>query len=221
MKQLLRTLWRWFVSWNVGVIVAVTTFFLTDFRFFPSFLSGMGAMLATSFVMKKRDGKITPGGLLKEEKVYIRSQLHEARKKWKQMRSARFRVRSLVMWQKISRICTAVDKMIRAVEQHPHQFRLAQSFFLNELPMAVTMIEKYVYLTNQPVRSQEMKGVLWKTERLLNELAETAEKRLLEILSNDVFDLQVEAKMLEQSLEQQKLSETMQWRKENDYETVR
>ena len=48
-----------------------------------------------------------------------------------------------------------------------------------------------------------------------------SEKRLLEILSNDVFDLQVEAKMLEQSLEQQKLSETMQWRKENDYETVR
>lgn len=220
MKQLLQTLWRWFVSWNVGVIVAVTTFFLTDFRFFPSFLSGMGAMLVTSIVMKKRDGRIATGGLLKEEKVYIRSQLHEARKKWKQMRIARFRVRSLVMWQKISRICTAVDKMICAVEQHPHQFRLAQSFFLNELPMAVTMIEKYVYLINQPVRNQEMKEALWKTERLLDEVAASAERRLLEILSNDVFDLQVETKLLEQSLEQQKLPETMKWRKENDYETV-
>ncbi|AEH47585.1 5-bromo-4-chloroindolyl phosphate hydrolysis family protein [Parageobacillus thermoglucosidasius] len=220
MKRLLRTLWRWFVSWNVGVIVAVVTFFLADFHFFPSFFSGMGAMVVTSIIMKKRDGRIA-GNLLKEEKAYIRSQLDEARKKWKQMRAARFRIRSLAMWQKISRICAVVDKMIRAVEQHPHQFRLAQSFFLNELPTAVTMIEKYVYLTNQPVRNQEMKETLWKTERLLDELSASAEQRLLEILSNDVFDLKVEAKLLEQSLEQQKLPETMEWRKENDYETVR
>ncbi|SFA49762.1 5-bromo-4-chloroindolyl phosphate hydrolysis protein [Parageobacillus thermantarcticus] len=220
MKQLLKTLWRWFVSWNVGVIVAVATFFLADFHFFSSFFSGMGAMVVTSMIMKKRDGRLA-GNLLKEEKAYIRAQLGEARKKWKRMRIARFRVRSLVMWQKISRICAVVDKMIRAVEQHPHQFRLAQSFFLNELSTAVTMIEKYVYLTNQPVRNQEMKEMLWKTERLLDELAASAEQRLLEILSNDVFDLKVEAKLLEQSLEQQKLPETMEWRKENDYETVR
>jgi 5-bromo-4-chloroindolyl phosphate hydrolysis protein len=221
MKQLLKTLWRWFVSWNIGVVVAVIVFFLADFHFLPSFLSGMGAMFVTSAMMKRRGHRIAAQEMLKEEKAYIRSQIHEARRQWKQMRRARYRLRSLGMWQKISCMCMIVDKMIRAVEQHPHQFRIAQPFFLNELPMAVTMIEKYVYLTNQPVRSQEMKEVLWKTERLLNELAETAEKRLLEILSNDVFDLQVEAKMLEQSLEQQKLSETMQWRKENDYETVR
>lgn len=221
MKHLLKTLWRWFVSWNIGVVVAVVVFFLADFHILPSFLSGMGAMFVTSAIMKRRNHRITAQGILKEEKTYIRSQLDEARKQWKQMRRARYRIRSLVMWQKISRLCAMVDKMIRAVQQHPHQFRIAQSFFLNELPMAATMIDKYVYLANQPVRSQEMKEALWKTERLLDELVATAEKRLLEILSNYVFALQVETKMLEQSLEQQKLSETMQWRKENDYETVR
>ncbi|KPD01007.1 5-bromo-4-chloroindolyl phosphate hydrolysis protein [Geobacillus sp. BCO2] len=42
MKQLLRTIWRWFVSWNAGVIVAVIVFIAADFRFWPSILSGMG-----------------------------------------------------------------------------------------------------------------------------------------------------------------------------------
>lgn len=178
-------------------------------------------MLATSVYMKRKARRIVANGLLKEEKDYIRTQLAEAWKKWKRMRRARLKVRSLVMWQKISHISATVEKMIRAVEQHPQKFRIAQSFFIHELDSAVTMIEKYVYLIHQPVRNAEMKEVLRKTEQLLDELIAAAEKRLLEILSDDVFDLQVETKLLEQSLEQQKPLESSEWRKERDYETVR
>ncbi|MBB5323116.1 5-bromo-4-chloroindolyl phosphate hydrolysis protein [Anoxybacillus tepidamans] len=221
MKRLFMTLWRWFVSWNVGFVTAIIAFFLFDYQFFLSFVSGTAAMLATSVYMKRKARRIVANGLLKEEKDYIRTQLAEAWKKWKRMRRARLKVRSLVMWQKISHISATVEKMIRAVEQHPQKFRIAQSFFIHELDSAVTMIEKYVYLIHQPVRNAEMKEVLRKTEQLLDELIAAAEKRLLEILSDDVFDLQVETKLLEQSLEQQKPLESSEWRKERDYETVR
>lgn len=221
MKRFFMMLWRLFVSWNVGLLVAVVTFFLFNYQFFLSFLSGTAAMVITSMYMKRRAHRIVAGHLLKEEKEYIRSQLAEARKKWKRIRRTRFNVRSLVMWQKISRIATTVEKMIRAVEQYPHKFRVAQSFFINELDLAVTIIEKYVYLVNQPVRNEEMKEALWKTERLLDELVKSAEQRLLELLSDDVFDLNVETKLLEQSLEQQKQSATTEWGKEKEYETVR
>ncbi|ANB56906.1 5-bromo-4-chloroindolyl phosphate hydrolysis family protein [Anoxybacillus sp. B7M1] len=222
MKRLLMTLWRWFVSWNVGFITATIVFFLLDYQFFLSFISGTAAMVLTSFCMKWRSQRIHAGDLLKEEKDYIRTQLAEARKKWRRMRRARLKIRSMVMWQRISHISATVDKMIQAVERQPQKFRVAQSFFIQELDSAVTMIEKYAYLIHQPVRSEEMKEALRKTEKLLEELESSAEQQLLEILSDDVFDLKIEAKLLEQSLlEEQNKPKNTEWREEKKYETVR
>lgn len=64
------------------------------------------------------------------------------------------------------------------------------------------MVEKYVYLSRQPVQSADMTEALRKTERLLSELTEAAERQLLDVLSGDVWSLQTEAKVLEQSLQQ-------------------
>jgi 5-bromo-4-chloroindolyl phosphate hydrolysis protein len=221
MKRILWTLWRWFVSWNVGFATAVAAFFLSDYHLLVSFASGTAAMLLTSVYMKRKAQRIAAPELLKEEKEYIRAQLSEARKKWKRMRRARLKIRSLAMWQKISHLSATVDKMIQAVEQQPRKFRIAQSFFIQELDAAVAMIEKYAYLINQPVQSDEMKEALRKTETLIGELAASAERQLLELLSDDVFDLQVETKLLEQSLEEHKQAKSVEWREEKDYETVR
>ena len=82
------------------------------------------------------------------------------------------------------------------------QLRLVQPFFLNEWPTAVEMVEKYVYLSQQPVQNADMAEALRRTERLLGELTQAAERQLLEVLSSDVWSLQTEAKVLEQSLQQ-------------------
>ncbi|CAM4087313.1 5-bromo-4-chloroindolyl phosphate hydrolysis family protein [Geobacillus stearothermophilus] len=201
MKQLLRTIWRWFVSWNIGIIVAVTVFIAADFHVLPSLLSGMGAMWGVSAVMKRRHRRLA-ADVPTEEQAYVRSQLGEARALWKRLRRARYRLRSVAMWQTVSRLSAIVDRIIRAVEQQPHQLRLAQPFFLNEWPTAVEMVEKYVYLSQQPVQNAEIAAALQQTERLLGELTEAAERQLLEVLSNDVWSLHTGAKMLEQSLHQ-------------------
>lgn len=215
-KRLMMMVWRWFVSWNIGLITAIVAFFSFRYHFFLSFLSGTLAMVVTSIYMKRREQRIVAPDLLKEEKRYIQAELAQARKQWKRMRRARLKVRSLVMWQKISHLSATVEKMIRAVEQQPRKFRLAQSFFLHELDCAVTMIEKYVYLIHQPVRNADMQEALRKTERLLDELVVASEQRLLEILSDDLFALQIETKLLEQSLEQ-----PLEQRKEQEHESVR
>ncbi|MEW5321588.1 5-bromo-4-chloroindolyl phosphate hydrolysis family protein [Geobacillus thermoleovorans] len=201
MKQLLRTIWRWFVSWNAGVIVAVVVFIAADFRFWPSILSGMGAMWGVSAIMKRRHHRL-PADASAEELAYVRSQLGEARALWKRLRRARYRLRSVAMWQAISRLSTVVDRMIRAIEQQPHRLRLAQPFLLNEWPTAVEMVEKYAYLSQQPVQSADMAKALRETEKVLGELTSAAERQLLEVLSNDVWSLQTEAKLLRQSLQQ-------------------
>ncbi len=158
-------------------------------------------MWGVSAVMKRRHRRLA-ADVPTEEQAYVRSQLGEARALWKRLRRARYRLRSVAMWQTVSRLSAIVDRIIRAVEQQPNQLRLAQPFFLNEWPTAVEMVEKYVYLSQQPVQNAEMAAALQQTERLLGELTEAAERQLLEVLSNDVWSLQTEAKMLEQSLHQ-------------------
>lgn len=158
-------------------------------------------MWGVSAVMKRQHRRLA-ADVPAEEQAYVRSQLCEARALWKRLRRARYRLRSVAMWQTVSRLSAVVDRIIRAVEQKPHQLRLAQPFFLNEWPTAVEMVEKYVYLSQQPVQSADMAEALRKTERLLGELTETAERQLLEVLSSDVWSLQTEAKVLEQSLQQ-------------------
>jgi len=167
----------------------------------PSLLSGMGAMWGVSAVMKRRQRRLV-ADVSAEEQAYVRSQLREARALWKRVRRARFRLRSVAMWQTVSRLSAVVDRIIRAVEQKPHQLRLVQPFFLNEWPTAVEMVEKYVYLSQQPVQNADMAEALRRTERLLGELTQAAERQLLEVLSSDVWSLQTEAKVLEQSLQQ-------------------
>ncbi|RAK16599.1 5-bromo-4-chloroindolyl phosphate hydrolysis protein [Anoxybacillus vitaminiphilus] len=223
MRKALKTLWRLFVSWNIGLIGAIVVFFVFDYQFFLSFLSGTVLMVITSAYMKRKEDKIVASDLFKEEKDYIRSELKEADKKIKRMGRARFKVRSLVIWNHISRIYTASRKILDAVEQDPRRFRAAQSFFITTLDSAVTMIEKYIYLVRQPVRSQEMNEAIRNAEELLRELAASTEQELLRILSDDVFDLDVEVKLLKQALEQPKEENVLQWqrKKEEEYERIR
>ncbi|MBA2870310.1 5-bromo-4-chloroindolyl phosphate hydrolysis protein [Anoxybacillus calidus] len=223
MRKVLRTLWRLFVSWNIGLIGAIIVFFVFDYQFFLSFLSGTALMVITSAYMKRKADKVVTSDLLKEEKDYIRSELKEADKKIKRIGRARFKVRSLVTWNQISRIYAASQKILAAVEQDPRRFRAAQSFFITTLDSAVTMIEKYIYLVRQPVRSQEMNEAIRNAEGLLGELAASTEQELLRILSDDVFDLDVEIKMLKQALEQPKEQNVFHWQrdKEERYERIR
>jgi 5-bromo-4-chloroindolyl phosphate hydrolysis protein len=173
--------------------------------------------------MKRKADKIVTSDLLKEEKDYIRSELKEADKKIKRIGRARFKVRSLVTWNQISRIYAASQKILAAVEQDPRRFRAAQSFFITTLDSAVTIIEKYIYLVRQPVRSHEMNEAIRNAEGLLRELAASTEQELLRILSDDVFDLDVEIKMLKQALEQPKEQNVFNWQrdKEERYERIR
>jgi 5-bromo-4-chloroindolyl phosphate hydrolysis protein len=223
MRKTLMTLWRLFVSWNIGFIGAVIAFFVFDYQFFLSFLSGTTLMVITFFYMKRKADKVIASDFLKEEKAYIRSQLKETQKKIKRIGRARFKVRSFVMWNKISRIYSNAQKILAAVEQEPRRFRAAQSFFITTLDSAVTIIEKYVYLTSQPVRNQEMNEAIRNTEKLLDELATSTEQELLRILSEDVFDLDVEVKLLKQALEQPHEQMYMNWKKEKEeeYERIR
>ncbi|GMB08035.1 5-bromo-4-chloroindolyl phosphate hydrolysis protein [Thermolongibacillus altinsuensis] len=200
MKRLLRTMWRWFVAWNVGIAGTLLAFFAFDWPFLLSILFGGGVGYGISFYMKRKEAPTVWKEPLKDERTYRRQQLKEARKKVRRIGQSRFRIRSLAMWYKLSRLYNVCQKMIDAAEQEPSRFRAAQSFFNTTLDSIVTIVEKYVYLTKQPVRNDDIRKAIREAETMIDTMISTAENQLLDMLEGDLFDLETEIKVLKHTL---------------------
>ena len=57
MKRFVRTIWRWFVSWNVGLFSALISLFAFRLPFIISFLIGVSVGMLYSLYMKKKEKK--------------------------------------------------------------------------------------------------------------------------------------------------------------------
>lgn len=202
MKKFLINAFRIFVSWNAAVISAIILFFAAGHHFWWSALGGVGFYLLTSFLIKRRTNRTTAAGVMKEEKAYVKQQIKEARRKINKIGMSRFKVRSITALQTISKIHTLSKKVLAMVENDASRYRSAQNFFNSYLDSTVTIVEKYTHLASQPVKSKEMYIKIRETEELMTKLSSKMENDLLGILSEDVMTLDVELKLLEQTMEE-------------------
>ncbi|WP_461200383.1 5-bromo-4-chloroindolyl phosphate hydrolysis family protein [Anoxybacillus sp. TBDG-1] len=187
MKRLIRTIWRWFVSWNVGLFSALISLFAFRLPFLISFLIGGSIGIMYSLYMKK-----------KEEKHYDR--LKDAKKKVRTIGQSLWRVRSVAMFSKLSRLYSICQKMIEIVEKQPDRLAIAQPFFNTTLDSIVTVINKYIYLMRQPVKSDEIRQAIIEAEQALDLALTKAENQLLDMLEEDLFDLQTEVKLVKHTI---------------------
>jgi len=204
LRKFIKKLWRIFVSWNIGLFSAIIAFFLADFEIIPSLLFGGGTMFVTYFYMKRKDNCLLRSDLAKGEKDYIREQMKIARNKISRIGKNRFKVRSLKAWSDISRVYTIANKILASVEEDPRRFRSAQNFFITKLDPAIEIIEKYIYLASQPVRNSEINEAIHNAELALKKLAHSAEREFVDILKEDIEELDIEVKLLQQELVQPK-----------------
>lgn|GEM_PF-577062 len=200
MRKFIKKLWRIFVSWNIGLFSAIIAFFLADFEIIPSLLFGGGAMFITNFYMKRKEDRLIRSDLAKDEKDYIREQMKIARNKINRIGKSRFKVRSLKAWSDISKVYTIANKILASVEEDPRRFRSAQNFFITKLDSAIEIIEKYIFLASQPVRNNEINETIHNAELALKKLAHSAEREFVDILKEDIEELDIEVKLLQQEL---------------------
>ncbi|WCN37969.1 5-bromo-4-chloroindolyl phosphate hydrolysis family protein [Aneurinibacillus uraniidurans] len=136
----------------------------------------------------------------RSDRKYIKQNLRDARRKLKQIRYFQFRLRSFTMWQKISHLYKLARQIIQVVEQQPHKFHQARSFFSAYLDSTLHVLDKYTFLMSQPIRNAEMKETLHKTEQMLNDITAALEQELLQVLSDDVMNLDIELETLRKSI---------------------
>ncbi|WP_297987308.1 5-bromo-4-chloroindolyl phosphate hydrolysis family protein [Anoxybacillus sp.] len=193
MKRFIRTIWRWFVSWNVGLFSALISLFAFRLPFPISFLIGVSIGVMYSIYIKKKERK----------HISYRSKderLKDAKKKVRKIGQSLWRIRSISMFSKLSRLYSICQKMIEIVEKQSDRLAVAQPFFNTTLDSIVTIIDKYIYLMKQPVKNDDIRQAISEAEQALDLALAKAENQLLDMLEEDLFDLQTEVKLVKHTI---------------------
>lgn len=187
-------------SFNISVIVFLIALFSSGFQFTISALISLITFFTSYSLLKK---KFIPNSNLEKiankEKKYVAQQMKEAKKKVKDINNARFRVRSIFVFQTINNVYKMSNKVIKMIETEPQRFRDASHFIHQHLDSAAIITDKYVKLVSQPVRDHTIKTSIREAEEGLKSLEKAMERELISILNNDITNLDVELKLIKNS----------------------
>ncbi|MBY6038175.1 5-bromo-4-chloroindolyl phosphate hydrolysis family protein [Fictibacillus nanhaiensis] len=159
---------------------------------------GAAAYSATSLLQKQRF--LSKQQLTRREYKYIRKNLDEAKPKIFRLQKALLSVRELQTFRQRVELVRIVRKIQSLTRKEPRRFYEAESFYFSHLDSAVELTEKYVFLSSQPKKSKELTEALVKTKRTLDELKESIEKDLYQVISNDIEDLHYEIDVAKHSI---------------------
>lgn len=192
------------VSINLAIVGFFIAFLLTGNQLQLGVLGAFAGFLLSYWALKR---KLLPNNDLdkieRKEKKYVHAQLRQAKDKAKKINSSRFRVRSIFVYQTITKISKISTKIIKMVEKEPVRYRTAQNFFHQYLDSSAIITEKYVHLLNQPVRTHEVSLALRETEEALKQLERNMEKEMIAVLSGDMNNLNTEIQLMNQTNFQQ------------------
>ncbi|RFU68132.1 protein xpaC [Peribacillus saganii] len=145
-------------------------------------------------------------GLSRKEYQYIKKNLNEAKQKISRLQKALFSIRQIPSLKKGIELLRVSRRIHSLAKKEPKRFYKAERFFFSHLDSAVELTEKYVFLSAQPKKTYELEQSLSETRRTLEELTNTVEKDLYQVLSDDIDHLNFEIdvakhsfKMIEES----------------------
>lgn len=209
MRKILWGLFSFFVSFSFGLFTTALSLFGGTGLFlallFGGFVHISGTWLLYSLLTKKR----FPKGMIKQEQNYIAQLLDNAKKKIRQIQMARFRIKTIRMQQTISKMTKISTKIVKLIEENPGRYRGANRFFNTDLNSAAELIDKYVTLSNQPVKTMEINEALQTCEDTLNDLTTAMEQELLDLLNDDVLYLEAESNVIKQTIQEVKEREQL------------
>jgi 5-bromo-4-chloroindolyl phosphate hydrolysis protein len=199
MKRFLKQAFIFVASSNIAIISFVIVFFSTGNQGQLGVLGAFAGLLLSYWLLKR---KLLPQDELdkveRKEKKYVLAQVKDAKTKLQKLNSNRFKVRSIFVYQNITKLYKISHKIIKMVEKEPIRYRSAQIFFHQHLDSSAIIAEKYVQLLSQPVRTHEVSAALRETENALKQMERNMEKELMGVLAGDMNNLNTEIKLMNQ-----------------------
>lgn len=124
-----------------------------------------------------------------------------------QLRKTTARVADTRVRGKANGVCDAAARILSEIRQDPADLRKARNFLDYYLDATVNVVDRYVSLSARGVRTPEIEASLRRAEESLDTIRAAYDKQLVQLLENDVMDLDVELRVLEQTIKMEGLSD--------------
>lgn len=206
-----------FLAWIVRVIitvpVAVTVWLVSFFGFDQTFLTSSFISIAGAFITYFSLTKYYKFRYLKKQQLtrkefqYITKNLEEAKRKIFRLQKALISIRHIPSMKQRLDLIRVSRKIYSLTKKEPKRFYKAEQFYFSHLDSAVELAEKYVLLSNQPVKSKEMELSLLETNQTLKRITNSIEHDLYKILSDDIDDLHYELDVVKHTIKPNKTIE--------------
>lgn len=98
---------------------------------------------------------------------------------------------------KVVRILNMIEKLKENFKKDPKDIQLSRQFLLYYPEATVKILQKYVELSNQSVKTEEINQSMQKVDSVLDSIFYAFEKLYEKLLSNDVMELDSEIEVLE------------------------
>ncbi len=194
MYKFLSAIVRLMIAFPVMLITGLVSFFAFDQPFLRSIiLSLVGAALTYGILtVYLRFRFLKKHHLSMKEYRYIRKHLDEAKQKVRRMHKALFSIRQMSSIKDIMELLRIIRKIYSVTKKEPKRFFKGEKFYYSHLDSAVQLIEKYAFLSSQPMKNGEVEVALLETRRTIKELIRIVENDLYQILSDDIDQLHFE-----------------------------
>jgi 5-bromo-4-chloroindolyl phosphate hydrolysis protein len=206
MNRFLSLFLQGLISVNTTVITWLISFFAFDQTFWVSSgLSIVGGIVMygiSSYAMKAQF--IKKNGITRKEYRYIKENLDEAKQKIFRLNKALVSIRHIPSWKQRIDLVRMTRKIYAITKKEPKRFYRAEPFFFSHLDSAVELSEKYVFLSAQPKKNDEMEQALYDTRKTLENLTKTVEQDLYHLISNDIDQLHFELDVAKHTLKNNK-----------------
>jgi 5-bromo-4-chloroindolyl phosphate hydrolysis protein len=180
-----------------GALFALT-FFLTGANLYLAGAAGAGGYIAGLLLIKKQDAlNVNYEGIPKTEAESI---LKAARAKLQILEKNAAVMKDVSSKRKLIEIVSLVGRIIKELEKDPSDIKKARRFFGYYLDVIVKLAVKQNELAAFGTDNPEISRTLNRINTSYDQIMKGLSRQLSKILENDIFDLDTEIKLLEQTV---------------------
>ncbi len=211
MNRFFSILIQFFIAIPTAIVIWLVCFFGFNLA---AIVSSIGAIIGGAVVYALMSFYfshlfVKKHGLNRKEYRYIKNNLVEAKRKISRINKTLLTIRHISSLKQRIELMRVLKKIYQLTKSEPKRFYKAEPFYFSHLDSVVELSEKYAFLSRQPNKSRELNQSLIETRRTIEELTETVEKDLYDMLAEDIEDLHFELDVAKKTINTKKESELL------------
>ena len=194
------------VAGVVGGFMLLVSFLLLHFILFLSVLLGVAGYIGTFLILSALKPKVEME--LKFNEVtpeILEATLKDGREKIKSLESYATMIKDQSVIKKVNHIIEVINRIFENFKKDPKDIKVARQFLSYYFDATLRIVNMYVDLSSQKIRTPEIAATLLKAENMLNSIALAYEKLLTKLLEDDIMNLDVEIETLEKTFRAENL----------------